>query len=133
MEGTYRIWLSKDPVGSVTVERQGLYYWFRCKCQLHSKVICRVMVSCGGESSSLGILVPVGEEYLLTKKLPVKEFEAGEPEFWITPRQLAKPQILSVDIYPEEPFRYITKLEKAYLSTKQGKMVIMIPDASSDA
>ena len=86
------------------------------------------MISCGGKSSSLGILVPVGTEYYLSKKMPVKGFEVGEPEFWITPRNLSKLETLTVDIYPEEPFRYIMKLETAYLSTKQGKPAIVIRD-----
>lgn len=128
MVGTHTIWLSKEPVGSITVEEKGLYYWFHCTCQLHSEVICRVMISCGGKSSSLGILVPVGKEYQLSKKVPIKDFEAGEPEFWITPRNLSKSKAITVDIYPEEPFRYITKLETAYLSTKQGRTVIAICD-----
>lgn len=128
MEGMHTIWLSKEPVGHVTVERIGLYYGFHCKCQLHSKVICRVMISCGGKSISLGILVPVGKEYQLSRKFPVKEFAVGEPEFWITPKHPTKPEALTVDIYPEEPFQYITKLETAYLSTRQGKTMIAIHD-----
>lgn len=125
MEGTYMIWLSKEAVGHVSVERLGLYYLFRCQCQLHSQVICRVMVSCGGRTESLGILVPGEKTFHLTKKLPTKEFASGTPEFWITPRHLAKREV-SVDIYPEEPFHYISKLENAYLSRKQGKPVLVI-------
>lgn len=125
MEGTYTIWLSQTAAGTVTIERHGLYYWFYCQCQLTSEVICRVMVSCGGKVENLGILVPAGNQYSLTKKLPIKEFATGIPEFWITPRHLAQQEIV-VDIYPEEPFRYITKLENAYLQNKQGKSVIVI-------
>ena len=127
MEGTYTIWLSQEAVGSVTVERSGLYYLFRCQCQLHSQVICRVMVSCGGRIENLGILIPGEKSFHLTKKLPIREFPPGVPEFWITPRHLTKREI-SVDIYPEEPFHYISKLENAYLRTKQGMPVLVIKD-----
>lgn len=125
MEGTHTIWLSQEPVGTVTIERHGLYYWFYCQCQLSTEVICRVMVGCGGKVENLGILIPVGKQFCLTKKLPIKEFVTGVPEFWITPRHFSHKEI-AVDIYPEEPFHYITKLENAYLQTKQGKAVIVI-------
>lgn len=126
MLGTYAVWLGKEKVGQATVERQGLYYCFYCQCQLHSEVMCRVTVSCGGKHESLGILAPAGKQYILTKKLPVKQFGIGIPEFWITPKQ---PQMegFCVDIYPEEPFQYIAKLEKAYLEQRNGKSVICIP------
>ena len=126
MEGSYTVWLGKEPVGQATVERQGLYYWFRCRCQLYSEVMCRVTVSCGSNHESLGILVPAGKDYVLTKKLPVKLF-SGTPEFWITPKQPQR-QEFYVDIYPEEPFRYIAKLEKAYLDRRQGVLRLRIEE-----
>ena len=127
MEGRYTVWFGKEPVGQVTVERQGLYYCFRCQCQLHTEVMCRVSVSCGGKHVSLGILVPVGNDYLLNKKIPVKQFLPGNPEFWIAPRQMQK-QKICLDIYPEEPFQYITKLEHAYLDKIGGRPVVILHD-----
>ena len=70
--------------------------------------------------------MPAGEDYILTKKLPIKLF-SGVPEFWITPK-LPQPKEIYVDIYPEEPFRYITKLEKAYLDKRRGRAGIRISD-----
>lgn len=127
MVGTYTVWLGKEPVGQAVVERQGLYYHFRCQCQLHSEVMCKVTVSCGGTNENLGILVPIGKNYGLMKKLPVKNFGSGIPEFWITPRQIHR-QGIRVDIYPEEPFRYIAKLEKAYLDNHRDVPQIFIND-----
>lgn len=125
MEGTYAIWHGKEKVGQAVVEQHGLYYCFHCQCQLHSGVMCRVTMSCGGIYESLGILAPSGNQYILSKKLPVKQFRSGTPEFWITPKQ---PELngVHIDIYPEEPFRYIAKLERAYLDKKRGKNVICI-------
>lgn len=125
MEGTYQIWLGKEPVGQASVERQGLYYCFWCRCQLHSEVMYRVNISCGGSTESLGILVPIGRDYGLIKKIPIKNFGPGIPEFWITPKH-AQMQEIWVDIYPEEPFRYIAKLETAYLEKRRGRLGIRV-------
>ena len=127
MVGNYTVWLGKEPVGQVTVEQQGLYYCFHCQCQLHSEVMYKVNVACGGNHASLGILVPSGKDYQLTKRLPVKQFPSDKPEFWITPK-LSQKQTISLDIYPEEPFRYITRLEKAYLERNRGVLKIIIND-----
>ena len=123
MEGTYQIWLGKESVGQAVVERIGLYYYFRCCCQLHSEVMCRVTITCGSRNENLGILIPTGGNYTLNKKLPIKQFDSNIPEFWIIPRSQAV-QSLRIDVYPEEPFRYITKLETAYLdSTRDGHKI----------
>lgn len=127
MEGTYNVWLGNESVGQVSVERQGLYYCFCCRCQLHSEVMCRVTVSCGGSNESLGILVPVGRNYVLSKKIPIKKFNQGIPEFWIMPKH-PQMQEIYIDIYPEEPFGYISKLEKAYLDRRRGSPGIRITE-----
>ena len=127
MEGNYPVSLGKETVGQATVERQGLYYCFHCRCQIRSEVMCRVTVSCGGVHESLGILVPMEKDYYLTKKLPIKLFPGGIPEFWITPRHTQMHGI-RVDVYPEEPLRYIAKLEKAYLDHHSGKPGIRIDE-----
>lgn len=133
MEGTYEIYLGRDNVGEAKVERQGLYYCFTCRCRLHSEVISRVTVTCGGHTESLGILAPMGKEYCLTKKLPVKKLKDGIPEFRIMPKRPGMPGVF-IDVYPEEPFRYIAKLEKAYLEERRGRLGIMIKeDSSGDA
>ena len=125
MEGSYAVFLGQESVGEITIERQGLYYCFQCRCRLHSAVMCRVMVSCGGHYENLGVLSPDGDVFLLSKKLPVKQFPAGNPEFWITPKRTEDRRIC-IDIYPEEPFRHIRKLEKAYLETSRGEIKIVI-------
>jgi hypothetical protein len=125
MDGIYTVWLGNENVGQAVVERFGLYYRFQCRCKLQSNVISRVTVSCAGTNESLGILVPSGREYILTKSLPAKKFPGGQPEFRLQPKS---PQIheLEIDIYPEEPFRYIAKLENAYLERRRDKSVIHI-------
>lgn len=125
MDGVYHIWLGKETVGQAAVSRQGLYYCFDCRCRLHSKVMCKVTVSCGGHHENLGILAPCGKDYALNRRIPVKQFPAGTPEFWITPKQTGQHEI-RVDVYPEEPFRYIAKLEKAYLDRSAGGSGICI-------
>ena len=87
-------------------------------------------VSCGNISESLGVLVPAEGEYCLTKKIPIKNLPSGTPEFWITPKLPRRKEIF-VDIYPEEPFRYIAKLERAYLEKRRGSLGIRIQECEA--
>lgn len=123
----YEICLGKEVVGHAYVSRQGLYYCFRCSCELQSEIICRVTVSCGGHHENLGILVPEGNRYKLTKKIPVKRLGQGIFQFQITPKH-QKTYGKYISVYPEEPFRYIQKLQNAYLQHRGGSTGIVIQE-----
>lgn len=125
MDGIYTVWLGNKNVGQAVVERCGLYYRFQCSCRLRSNVMCRVEITCAGTHENLGILVPSGNDYVLTKSLPAKKFKDGQPKFSLQPKSPTMHQV-KIDIYPEEPFAYIAKLEKAYLDRSRGKQTICL-------
>lgn len=127
MEGTYEIMLGGEPVGQVTVARQGLYYRFSCRCDLSGEVIYRITVSCGGKSESLGIPVPKDGEFVLDTRLAASRLGEGTPRFAAVPR---RPELGGqfVPISPEEPFCYLHRLENAYLARKDGQVGIVIPE-----
>ncbi len=125
MVGTYEIRLGPSVVGEATVEKQGLYYRFSCTCRLNGATMQRVMVACGGNKVDLGICVPMGDGFGLSKKVACKYLGDGEPEFFLTPR----PQHSGgrfVPVYPEEPFAYMSKLKDAYLEIRNGQTGIVI-------
>ncbi len=125
MEGTYPILMGREKVGQVQVQRCGLYYSFFCRCHLHSETICKIHVTCGGHHESLGIPAPSGDCFELHRKLPIKKFNRGKPEFWLTPKHSIEPGMF-VEVYPEEPFHYISKLYDAYLEVRRSKPGVVI-------
>lgn len=125
MEGNYVVTFGKRQCGKVQVLRQGLYYRFLCRCQIRGDVLCRLRVSCGGRLEELGILVPMEDGFGLDKKVPVKYFGEGIPEFKLYAKA-EEPEGKFVPITPEEPFSYITKLKTAYLVRKDGQVGILI-------
>lgn len=127
MDGTYEIMLGGEPVGQAVVCRQGLYYRFSCRCDLSGEVIYRITVTCGGKSESLGIPVPRDGEFHLDTKLAASRLGQGEPRFAAVPR---RPELsgMFVPISPEEPFRYLHRLENAFLARKDGQPGIVIPE-----
>ena len=127
MDGTYEIMLGGESVGQAVVRRQGLYYRLSCRCDLSGEVIYRITVTCGGKSESLGIPVPKNGEFYLDTRLAASRLGEGEPKFAAVPR---RPDLggMFVPISPEEPFRYLHRLENAFLARKDGQLGIVIPE-----
>lgn len=125
MEGTYELSLGTKKVGSVRIEKQGLYYRFSARCALSGDIVCRLVVSCGDKQENLGVFVPVDGQFGIEKKIPAKRLGEGTPEFRILPKHETV-EGKFVPIYPEEPFAYMAKLEGAFLATQAGQVGIVI-------
>lgn len=126
MDGLYDIYRGQEKIGKTEVKREGLYYRFRCVCDLTGEVMYRITVSCGESTENLGIPIPSGDSFYLDKKLPVSHFSGTEPIFRAIPRH---PQVANmwIPITPEKPFDYIDRLEHAVAEQRNGEMGILIP------
>ena len=124
MVGSYGVRLGDSQVGTVTVERQGLYYRFFCRCSLSGQVMYRLWLLCEGGERDLGLCVPVDGGFGTERRLPVKQC-AGTPEFVLRPNRAA-PGTKFIPLSPEEPFRYLHRLENAYLARRGTELGIVI-------
>ena len=125
MVGTYDVRLGEKKVGTVRVEREGLYYRFSCRCDPGAQEMRRLWMRRGGRETDLGLCVPMAGSFGTEKRLPVKQCGQGEPEFFLWgQRQKHK----FIPLSPEEPFRYLHRLENARLEQRGDIMGIVIPD-----
>lgn len=124
MEGVYDILLGGKTVGQAVMVRQGLYWYFDCRCSLSGEVVFRVTVSCGGKTENLGIPVPKGQDFALRTKLPVKRLGQGTPIFQLEPKHAALPENW-IPVRADEPFAYLTRLQDAFLQMREGKTGIV--------
>ena len=107
------------------VQRQGLYYCFCCRCRLTGEVLYRIEVSCDGRREDLGILIPVGDRFGLSTKVPVKRLGQGTLRFQALPKH-RKLEGEFIPVYPEEPFAYLTRLQNAFLAVRDGQVGVVI-------
>ena len=126
MVGSYEVRMGNRSVGTVTVEKQGLYYRFSCRCALSGKVIHRLWLCCGGKETDLGLCVPVGDGFGTEKRLPVRQCGEGEPSFLLRPKE-TEIRGNFIPLSPEEPFRYLHRLENAFLERRGEVLGIVIP------
>ena len=125
MESFYCVTRNGIPCGKVAVSRQGLYYRFHCRCAFPDKDIFRLVLSKDGSYENLGILIPSGESFELTTKLPAKRFPEGEWSFHITSGRETTAEYF-VPIRPEEPFAYLSRLKDSFLTYQNGQPGIRI-------
>lgn len=126
MKDSFDVQFSGRTVGTATVQREGLFYRFSCRCRLEGEGKYRMTVNCGSVTEDLGLLIPEGEEFVLIKRLPAKRIGSGDMKFSILPKH----ETLAgrfIPIHPEEPFAYIKALKHAYLQRRNGEVGIVIP------
>lgn len=120
MVGNYEVYLLDRSVGTVAVEKQGLYYRFTCRCT-PGKEIHRLLLRIGGKEIDLGLCVPMGAGFGTEKRIPIRQCGTGMPEFILRPKGGQ-----FIPISPEEPFRYIHRLENAFLERRNGRLGIVV-------
>ncbi len=127
MDGSYDLTMGSQTVGHVHVEKQGLYYHFSCRCKLGGDVMHKLVVHCGGREENLGVCIPMDGMFGVEKKIPAKRLGQGTPQFQLLPKHEEKKGKF-VPVYPEEPFSYLSKLENAFLETRNGQIGVVIAD-----
>ena len=107
----FPIYSGTSTVGEVQVETRGLYYHFSCKCTPPNSSIYRLILVCEEIENNLGICVPNGECFTLSKKVPIKNIKTGEWKFYLQ----SKENILKIPVTENDPFPMLDKLESSTL------------------
>ena len=123
---TYDVVLGGQPMGRVTVRKQGLYLQFDCQCNLSGEVMFDLIACVGQQREKLGLLTPELGKYTLRTKLPAKRLREGALSFLLQPRHSSMKDRF-VPVRPDEPFAYIHRLEDAYLAICDGQVGIVLP------
>lgn len=125
MEGIYEVRLGDRAAGTVRVERQGLYYRFSCRCSLSGERMHRLVLRRGGVETDLGLCVPMAGAFGTEKRIPAARCGQGTPEFILRPKG-ASERGQFIPLSPEEPFRYLHRLQDAHLERRDGTLGIVI-------
>ena len=132
MDGLYDILRGGEKIGKAEVRREGLYYRFRCVCDLSGEVIYRLLAVWNEKQLNLGIPIPRGDTFYLETKIAASRLGEGTPTFRAVPRHPQQEGIW-VRISPEEPFAYLHRLKNAVPEIRDGVMGIYIRDSEAPA
>ena len=126
----YTIYMYSQPVGTATVQKEGLYFSFTCICQIRRSGIYRVSIHAEDHSENLGVLIPEGNAYILTARLPQKRFITDNFSFQVIDAQKITSGIC-IPLASDKPFSYISKLRESNLVIIDGQLCIRLPDELS--
>lgn len=125
MNQVYDVMLFDRKIGRAEVKREGLYYHFRCRCQLPRSDIYTIAVSCNEITRNLGVCVPMEECFGLDTKVPAKHIGEGCLLF----RAVSKDDKAQTPFYlikPDEPFGHLTELKNAVFCIENNQPGIRI-------
>ncbi len=125
-----KILFGGQSVGSAQVWREGLYYRFDCRCTLSGEMVYRLVARCGEQTVHLGIPVPEGNRFVLRTRIPVKKLGEGALLIRVEPKHTELGDRF-VPLAPEEPFRYLRRLQDAFMQIRDGQVGIVIKNAES--
>ena len=127
MEGIYPILHGEQCVGQAQITRRGLYYHFSCRLHITGETLWRLEVTCGDKTEHLGIPVPEGRAFVLSKTIPARNLGSGSPTIRIKPKH-SSVQGQFIPLCPEEPFAYLSRLKDAFLERRGGQLGIVLKE-----
>lgn len=120
----YKIFLRDKAIGTVSVETDGLYTRFLCKCSFPDDRIYRIVADFGPIQTDLGVCIPQGECFVTKAKIPSKRINDQTPNFFAIPSLQA--DFAFVEIDPKNAFPYLSDLSTAKFSIQEGKRGLLI-------
>ncbi len=121
---SYPVILNSENAGMVQVEKQGLYYRFRCVCHFKHRGMYEIHVKSGTESKKLGLCVPEGGNFILNTRIPIKQIPPGGMYFIAARKDSEEKNILPV--CSEDPFLHLAELENAVYILQNNRPGIII-------
>ena len=111
MEGIFDVTLDGQPVGTVKIKREGLYYFLSCRCRVADQEIHRLYAG----NEKIGVLIPKNGELELEIKVAAKRLKDG------CAYTLGENRELFIPIISGERFAHLDKLRKGQLVFRNGR------------
>ena len=130
MDTCFAVYLRQNRVGTVTLEKWGLFYQLECFCEIPMKERCDLKLICGENEVNLGICVPYRNGFGLRTRVKAGMLQNSQIQFQLVPR--SAPQESS--FYPvreDTPFDHLDKLENARLQIRENQIGIVFSDQRS--
>ena len=129
MIGNHRILFGDGQVGVANVVREGMFYKISCKCDVDQDLPAHVEALWQEQKIDLGLCVRMDSEMGLITRIHVNKVPQYIPLFRVAIKQ-RKEKGCFVPIHPEEPFRYLQRLNSAWLAKEGEELGIMLQDLS---
>lgn len=121
----YDLLLEHKKVGTAHVQRQGLYFRFKCRCDFEAPGIYKIIVTGDTGEINLGTCIPAGTYFSLETSLPVKAVGTGTLSFRVISPGRDADEIF-IPVSSDNPFPYIARLHSSRLAKRNGIAGILL-------
>ena len=118
--------LGQETVGTVDVQKIGLYYTIQANCRLSGEVPCKLIANAGDQTLDLGTFVPKDDHFCIHTKVAQKKLCNGELSFRVSTKHRPSDYPM-IPLHPDEPFRYLEKMTEGFLRIVGDKMYFIDP------
>ena len=119
----YDIVLKGDIVGQACVNKEGLYYHFRCKCRFSDKGFHRLWLFNSRGKTDLGLFVPENNLCVIDKKYPIHKI-GDDWKFYVDETDIQQTESFAVE---EDALMFdLSQLQNAYLLPLEEGIIIRI-------
>ena len=123
----YTVSVGSKQVGRVQMLLQGLYFRVECRAELTGSISYRLVAVTDGARENIGILIPEGKSWTLTRKIPCKRLNPENLQFLLLPSH-EPVEGKFVPLSPEEPFSYLEQLKDLYLKKQQDRTGVIVKE-----
>ena len=120
MENNYSVHLENRQIGTVSLQKKGLYYVLSCKCKLAGDKVYRLHMQCGDHISKIGIPVPDGDAFTLRVNIPAGKIPDDHVRFFVLPAE-ERADKQWIPVIDDSPFPHIDCLEHAVFAQCNGR------------
>ncbi len=117
----YPLFKNNEVVGSVKMEKVGLYCRFDCSYRPDTPGRYHVYAKAGEWELDLGLCIPEQGNFVLRTSIPSKIIPQGEMKFMLT--EYIEPASM-LPVLPHQPFPQLMKLKTARLVNQNGQLFI---------
>ena len=125
MKHCFEVCLQRNQVGTVTVEKSGLYYLLSCRCNIPCDRFYRLIAYSGERRLSLGFCVPECGKSVLRCRLPIKQIDFDHLRFALEEGNVSQ---LFVPICADKPFPHLDRLPEGKLAEQDGVMGVLFTE-----
>ena len=112
----YDVTYGENTVGTVKLEREGLYYRLSCRCRVRDNEMHRLYA----DGEKIGVLIPENGDLVLETKVAAKRLKVG------CSFSLEEKVRNFIPIHPGEAFGHLGKLRLAKLAFREGEPGIFL-------
>ena len=111
--------LDQRVVGTVEMQKKGLYYQLCCRCKLPAGKIYRLKAVCEHNTVDLGICVPFEDDFGVDKSVPVKCFDTKIVSFYLFANS-GETNDIFIPLETEKPFSNLQNIMDAKFERRDG-------------